>query len=97
MICFARASFSPSVASCDSASATSALIRAFSRLRIAIGQAIEAALSEVRPSVNAWFETARNVALFANDDGHVRRTAHIHAQAPSGLSPISAAPPAQSG
>ena len=35
-----------------------------------IGQAdIEAALSEVRPSVNAWFETARNVAPFANEDG----------------------------
>ncbi|GAA4691657.1 tetratricopeptide repeat protein [Nocardioides nanhaiensis] len=35
-----------------------------------IGQAdIEAALRELRPSVGPWFETARNVALFANDDG----------------------------
>lgn len=35
-----------------------------------IGQAdLEAALAEVRPSVGPWFETARNVALFANEDG----------------------------
>lgn len=35
-----------------------------------IGQAdIEAALGELRPSVGPWFETARNVALFANQDG----------------------------
>lgn len=35
-----------------------------------IGQAdVEAALRELRPSVGPWFETARNVALFANDDG----------------------------
>jgi SpoVK/Ycf46/Vps4 family AAA+-type ATPase len=35
-----------------------------------IGQAdIEAAMKEVRPSVGPWFETARNVALFANEDG----------------------------
>ena len=30
---------------------------------------VETALKEVRPSVGAWFETARNVALFANQDG----------------------------
>jgi SpoVK/Ycf46/Vps4 family AAA+-type ATPase len=30
---------------------------------------LEAALSEVRPSARAWFETARNVALFANESG----------------------------
>ena len=30
---------------------------------------LEAALSEVRPSSGPWFQTARNVALFANQDG----------------------------
>ncbi|GAA1909744.1 AAA family ATPase [Nocardioides lentus] len=30
---------------------------------------LEAALSELRPSVGPWFESARNVAMFANDDG----------------------------
>jgi SpoVK/Ycf46/Vps4 family AAA+-type ATPase len=35
-----------------------------------IGQAdVEQALSEIRPSITPWFETARNVALFANEDG----------------------------
>lgn len=35
-----------------------------------IGQAdLEAAVREVRPSVGPWFETAKNVALFANSDG----------------------------
>jgi SpoVK/Ycf46/Vps4 family AAA+-type ATPase len=35
-----------------------------------IGQAdIEAAVGEVRPSLGTWFETARNVALFANEGG----------------------------
>jgi SpoVK/Ycf46/Vps4 family AAA+-type ATPase len=35
-----------------------------------IGMAdLESALSEVRPSVGPWFETARNVAQFANQDG----------------------------
>ncbi len=29
----------------------------------------EAALAEVRPSTGPWFETARNVALFANEGG----------------------------
>jgi len=35
-----------------------------------IGQAdLEAAVQEVRPSLGTWFETARNVALFANEGG----------------------------
>jgi SpoVK/Ycf46/Vps4 family AAA+-type ATPase len=35
-----------------------------------IGQAdLEGAVSEVRPSLGTWFETARNVALFANEGG----------------------------
>jgi SpoVK/Ycf46/Vps4 family AAA+-type ATPase len=35
-----------------------------------IGQAdLEGAAGEVRPSLGTWFETARNVALFANEGG----------------------------
>jgi len=35
-----------------------------------IGQAdLEAAIAEVKPSLGPWFETARNVALFANEGG----------------------------
>lgn len=30
---------------------------------------LEAALSEVRPSIGPWLESARNVVLFANEDG----------------------------
>jgi len=30
---------------------------------------LEAAIGEVRPSLGAWFDTARNVALFANEGG----------------------------
>jgi SpoVK/Ycf46/Vps4 family AAA+-type ATPase len=30
---------------------------------------LEAAVAEVRPSLGAWFDTARNVALFANEGG----------------------------
>jgi SpoVK/Ycf46/Vps4 family AAA+-type ATPase len=30
---------------------------------------VEAAVKEVRPSIGAWLETARNVAQYANDDG----------------------------
>jgi AAA+ superfamily predicted ATPase len=30
---------------------------------------LEAAVSEVRPSLGTWFDTARNVALFANEGG----------------------------
>src|SRR6202000_2063592 len=35
-----------------------------------IGQPdLEASAAEVRPSLGAWFDTARNVALFANEGG----------------------------
>jgi SpoVK/Ycf46/Vps4 family AAA+-type ATPase len=35
-----------------------------------IGQSdLESAVSEVRPSLGTWFDTARNVALFANEGG----------------------------
>src|SRR6516162_901213 len=35
-----------------------------------IGQSdLEAAIGEVRPSLGTWFDTARNVALFANEGG----------------------------
>jgi SpoVK/Ycf46/Vps4 family AAA+-type ATPase len=35
-----------------------------------IGQRdLDAALAEVRPSVGAWLESARNVAMFANESG----------------------------
>jgi AAA+ superfamily predicted ATPase len=30
---------------------------------------LEAAIAEVKPSLSAWFDTARNVALFANEGG----------------------------
>jgi hypothetical protein len=30
---------------------------------------LEAALGEVKPPLGPWFETARNVALFANEGG----------------------------
>jgi hypothetical protein len=30
---------------------------------------LEAAIGEVKPSLGAWFDTARNVALFANEGG----------------------------
>jgi hypothetical protein len=30
---------------------------------------MQRALKEVRPSTTAWFETARNYALFANEGG----------------------------
>ena len=32
-------------------------------------QVLEAAIGEVKPSLGAWFDTARNVALFANENG----------------------------
>src|SRR5690349_4543420 len=35
---------------------------------IGIGD-LEAAIGEVKPSLGAWFDTARNVALFANENG----------------------------
>jgi SpoVK/Ycf46/Vps4 family AAA+-type ATPase len=30
---------------------------------------VEAAIREVRPSTGPWFETARNVAMFSNENG----------------------------
>ena len=30
---------------------------------------LEAAIGEVKPSLGAWFEVARNVAMFANENG----------------------------
>ncbi|MEP6696789.1 MAG: hypothetical protein ABJA34_07915 [Pseudonocardiales bacterium] len=33
------------------------------------GADLERALEEVKPSTGAWFETARNVAQFANEGG----------------------------
>jgi SpoVK/Ycf46/Vps4 family AAA+-type ATPase len=38
-------------------------------LRMIGQQDLETAVREVRPSAGPWFETARNVALFANEDG----------------------------
>ena len=55
---------------CDSAAEIALLEAAETGTARMIGQAdVEAALSELRPSVDVWFETARNVALFANQDG----------------------------
>jgi SpoVK/Ycf46/Vps4 family AAA+-type ATPase len=55
---------------CETA-AERALLDSVSRGEVRlIGQAdLEAAVAEVRPSVGAWFDTARNVALFANEGG----------------------------
>jgi SpoVK/Ycf46/Vps4 family AAA+-type ATPase len=39
------------------------------RVRMIGMRDLEAALDQVRPSTGPWFETARNVALFANDSG----------------------------
>ena len=55
---------------CETA-AERALLDSFSRgePRL-IGQAdLEAAVTEVKPSLGTWFDTARNVALFANEGG----------------------------
>jgi SpoVK/Ycf46/Vps4 family AAA+-type ATPase len=55
---------------CDSAAELALLDAAETGELRMIGQAdVDAALREVRPSVGPWFETARNVALFANQDG----------------------------
>lgn len=55
---------------CDSAAEIALMDAAETGNVRMIGQAdVEAALKEVRPSVGPWFETARNVALFANEDG----------------------------
>lgn len=55
---------------CDTASEHALLSSAESGEVRMIGMAdIEAALAEVRPSIGPWMETARNVALFANQSG----------------------------
>jgi len=55
---------------CDSAAEIALMEAAETGQVRMIGQAdVEAALKDVRPSVGPWFETARNVALFANEDG----------------------------
>ncbi len=42
---------------------------AFGEVRMIEQRDLDAALREVRPSTGGWFATARNVALFANEDG----------------------------
>ena len=55
---------------CETASELALLDSARSGQARMIGMAdIEAALRQVRPSIGAWLETARNVVLFADDDG----------------------------
>ena len=55
---------------CESAAELALMDAAETGVVRMIGQAdVERALREVRPSVGPWFETARNVALFANADG----------------------------
>ncbi|HEX5089687.1 MAG TPA: ATP-binding protein [Nocardioides sp.] len=55
---------------CDSAAELALMDAVETGVPRMIGQAdVEAALKEVRPSVGPWFETARNVAMFANEDG----------------------------
>ncbi len=52
---------------CDTASEVALMDSATTGTARMIGMAdIEAALVDVRPSIGAWLETARNVALFAN-------------------------------
>jgi SpoVK/Ycf46/Vps4 family AAA+-type ATPase len=55
---------------CESASELALLDSARSGQVRMIGMAdIEAALREVRPSIGAWLDMARNIVLFADDDG----------------------------
>lgn len=55
---------------CDSAAETALIDSVTTGTTRMIGMAdLECALSEVRPSVGPWVETARNVALFANESG----------------------------
>jgi SpoVK/Ycf46/Vps4 family AAA+-type ATPase len=55
---------------CESASELALLDSARSGQVRMIGMAdLEAALREVRPSIGGWLETARNVVLFADEDG----------------------------
>jgi len=55
---------------CDTASENALMASAESGEVRMIGMIdVEAALAEVRPSIGPWMETARNVALFANQSG----------------------------
>ena len=55
---------------CDTASEVALMDSASSGTVRMIGMAdIEAAMGDVRPSIGAWMETARNVAMFANQSG----------------------------
>jgi AAA+ superfamily predicted ATPase len=55
---------------CDSATEQALIESARSgSVRLIQMSDIEAALADVRPSTAAWFESARNVALFANEGG----------------------------
>jgi SpoVK/Ycf46/Vps4 family AAA+-type ATPase len=55
---------------CDSAAEFALLESARSgQVRLISMADVERALGEVRPSIGPWLETARNVALFANDSG----------------------------
>jgi AAA+ superfamily predicted ATPase len=55
---------------CESAAELALLDSARSGTIRMIGPAdLDRAISEIRPSVGAWFESARNVALFANEGG----------------------------
>jgi len=55
---------------CNSAAEIALMAAAESGDLRMIGQAdVEAALQDIRPSAGPWFDTARNVVLFANEDG----------------------------
>jgi SpoVK/Ycf46/Vps4 family AAA+-type ATPase len=55
---------------CDTAAEAALLDSARSGTVRMIGMRdLEGALSEVKPSIGPWLETARNVALFANESG----------------------------
>lgn len=55
---------------CDSATETALMDSVESgEIRMITMADLESALSEVRPSIGPWLETARNVALFANQSG----------------------------
>jgi AAA+ superfamily predicted ATPase len=55
---------------CDSAAERALLDAAASGTARMIGpEDLDAALAEIRPSTGSWFEAARSVAMFANQDG----------------------------
>ena len=55
---------------CETAAERALLDSAASgRVRMIEMRDLNAALAEVRPSARAWFDTARDIALFANDSG----------------------------